>query len=198
VLALVDLRAQTLEPVSLTVPDGQCVAIQGASGSGKSLLLRAVADLDPHDGDAEVDGRRCSNMPAPQWRRLVGYVPAESGWWADSVREHFDAGIDLPALLSDLGLNKELAEASVSRLSTGERQRLALLRAMRPGVRALLLDEPTSGLDEASTARVERWLSSALAGGLSVLLVTHSAAQAGRLARRCFTLHDGRLGEQAT
>ncbi|MEZ5649409.1 MAG: ATP-binding cassette domain-containing protein [Burkholderiaceae bacterium] len=194
-LELHGLRALNLKPVDLSVAAGQCLAIMGDSGSGKSLLLRAIADLDPHDGDAAVDGRWCRSMPATEWRRMVSYVPAESGWWAERVREHFAADADLPSMLASLRLKAALAESAVTQLSTGERQRLALLRALRPGVRVMLLDEPTSGLDEGSTAAVEAWLGKVLARGLCVLLVTHSAAQAARMAVRRVLLADGALWE---
>lgn len=194
-LELKQLRRLHLHPTDLRIDAGECVAVQGTSGCGKSLLLRAVADLDPHEGDAAIEGQWCSRMPAAQWRRQVRYVPAESGWWHDDVRSHFPADADLAPAMARLGLGPELAAAPVARLSTGERQRLALLRALSPGVRALLLDEPTSGLDEDSTARVEDWLHETMTGGISVLLVTHSDAQARRLARRRLLLRDGRLQE---
>src|SRR5215467_12741386 len=70
---------------------GECVALQGASGVGKSLLLRAIADLDPNEGFVELHGMPRETTPAPVWRKHVTYVAAESGWWADTVQEHFTA-----------------------------------------------------------------------------------------------------------
>lgn len=197
-LELRQLRALHLQPLNLTLSDGECVAIQGPSGCGKSMLLRAVADLDPHHGDAAVDGHWCSQMAAPAWRRQVALVPAESGWWDEQVRPHFKPDIDLPAGMARLDLKPELADGPVQRLSTGERQRLALLRALSPGVRVLLLDEPTSGLDAASAHAVEGLLQEALGQGVSILLVTHSAAQVARLASRRFCMHHGHLIQEPT
>ncbi|MEZ5729219.1 MAG: ABC transporter ATP-binding protein [Burkholderiaceae bacterium] len=194
-LELRGIRVLSLSPIELTLPDGKCISIQGESGSGKSMLLRAVADLDPHDGDAALDGEACSRMPAPEWRRRVVYVPADSGWWHDAVRDHFPPEADLQALLREMDLKPDLADGPVSRLSTGERQRLALLRALGPQVRVLLLDEPTSGLDERGTRRVEAWLQRAMQAGVGVLLVTHSPEQAKRLAQRRMILRDGVLEE---
>jgi ABC-type bacteriocin/lantibiotic exporter with double-glycine peptidase domain len=76
-------------------------AIVGASGSGKSLFLRALADLDPHRGAIFLDDTACAEIPAPQWRRRVGLLPAESQWWFDEVSAHFPegAGERLPAAL---------------------------------------------------------------------------------------------------
>ena len=79
---MLELRAlQRLHvgPISLELATGRCAAIEGRSGSGKSVLLRTIADLDPHEGDAALDGEACSQMPAPLWRRRVTYVAAASG-----------------------------------------------------------------------------------------------------------------------
>ena len=192
-LELRALHRLHIGPVDLRVEAGECVSVMGASGAGKSVLLRMVADLDPRAGEALLDGQPCSAMPAPAWRRQVTYVPAESGWWAETVAEHFAPDADLPALLPTLGLDAALAQAPVVRCSTGERQRLALLRALQPGNRVLLLDEPTSGLDDAARALVEQLLQSRLAAGVAVLMVTHDAAQAQRLAHRHFELVGGQL-----
>jgi len=180
-------------PVDLAVADGECVSVCGASGAGKSLLLRMIADLDPHTGDAALDGQSCAAMPATAWRARVRYVAAESGWWSEIVADHFAADADVAALLPVLGLPAEAARWPVARLSTGERQRLALLRALGPGVRVLLLDEPTSGLDADNVARVEALLRAQCAAGVAVVLVSHDDAQAARLAARRYRLCDGRL-----
>ncbi|MGH7042086.1 MAG: ATP-binding cassette domain-containing protein, partial [Acetobacteraceae bacterium] len=81
------------------------------------------------------------------------------------------------------------------RLSTGERQRLALLRALGSGPAVLLLDEPTGALDEGNTALVETLLAGLLAAGSTVLMVTHNPAQAARLGRRHLRLENRRLIE---
>jgi ABC-type multidrug transport system ATPase subunit len=183
-------------PIDLTVDAGTCVSISGKSGTGKSVLLRMIADLDPHEGDAALGGKSCAGMPAAQWRRHVGYLAAESGWWDTHVRAHFAPGIDFGALLPSLGIAADAANWPVARLSTGERQRLALLRALTPDTRVLLLDEPTSALDASSTALVEALLHRQLDQGMTILLVTHSPAQADRLASRHLDMQDGRLVEK--
>ena len=155
-----------------------------------------VADLDPHEGDAFLAGGACSGMPAPAWRRQVGYVPADAGWWAETVAPHFPPDFDFSVLLPAVGIEAAARDWPVARLSTGERQRLALLRAMRPAVRVLLLDEPTSGLDPSAVAQVEALLRAHLARGGGLLLVTHDARQAARLAQRHFVIEDGQLRPQ--
>ena len=170
-------------PVSLEIGDGECVTLSGPSGVGKTLLLRAIADLDPNEGEAWLDGRPRSGMSGPAWRRQVVYVPSESAWWDERLRAHFP-GRRVPHLEA-LGLSRELLARPVSRLSSGERQRFALARALSVTPRALLLDEPTSALDPASTRRVEALLGRLRREqGLAVLWVSHDARQARRVGDR--------------
>jgi ABC-type iron transport system FetAB ATPase subunit len=182
-------------PFTFDVHAGECIAIQGPSGAGKSVLLRMLADLDPHDGDALLDGRAATSMPAPDWRARVVYQAAEPAWWEPTARAHVRPA-DLPFVetrLAALGLAPALLDTPIERLSTGERQRLALVRSLAREPRVLLLDEPTAALDPDAVARVEALLRDRLAHGMAMLLVTHAADQARRLAQRVFRLHDGRL-----
>lgn len=75
-LVLHQLRTRHVGPIELTVAAGECVCLRGASGSGKSLLLRAIADLDPHQGEARLDARSCAATLPPEWRRQVALVMA--------------------------------------------------------------------------------------------------------------------------
>jgi ABC-type multidrug transport system ATPase subunit len=108
------------------------------------------------------------------------------------VASHFAAEPSPAALLEAVGISDALGW-SVSRLSSGERQRLALIRALQLDPKVLLLDEPTSSLDEAATQQVETLLKYRLASGAAILLVTHDPAQADRLAARQFTMNAGQL-----
>lgn len=194
-LELLSLQRLHVGPVDLRLDAGECIAIQGRSGSGKSVLLRMAADLDVHDGDCALGGARCSQMPAPEWRRQVTYVAPDSGWWAEGIADHFASPAALRALLPRVGLAPEAVGWPVARLSTGERQRLALLRAVANRPRVLLLDEPTSGLDFDTRTQVEALLREQLQAGCAILLVTHDPDLAQRLARRRFTMDAGRLQE---
>jgi ABC-type multidrug transport system ATPase subunit len=194
-LTIHELQRSGLEVTGLDVGDGECVAVMGPSGAGKSLLLRAIADLDPNRGRISVNGAERERMAATEWRRKVGYVPAESGWWETRVADHFS---DIPraaALLADVGLSSDALDWPVGRLSTGEKQRLALIRALILDPAVLLLDEPTSALDEDTTQRVEQLLRSRLRQGVSIVLVTHDKRQAERLAARIVQIRNGRLLE---
>lgn len=115
------------------------------------------------------------------WRRQVTYVAAEPGWWSDTVQEHFTDWNDAVPLITRLGLPPDCGPWPIQRLSSGERQRLALVRALALRSRVLLLDEPTSALDSASAAAVESLVTERVLGGTSVVWSTHDNAQARRV-----------------
>jgi ABC-type multidrug transport system ATPase subunit len=176
------LKVRGLPPLSFDVPQGECLAIEGRSGIGKTLLLRALADLDRCDGQIFLDGESRDEMSAPLWRRRVRYVAAEPAWWAPTVRAHIDQAVRADRLLAALGLETAHLDRPIKDLSTGERQRLALIRALSDEPRVLLLDEPTSGLDTASAALVEEMIRFQCLAGRIILLVSHDTAQVDRLA----------------
>ncbi|MCW6512113.1 ABC transporter ATP-binding protein [Lichenifustis flavocetrariae] len=182
-------------PFSVSFDLGSCAVLQGPSGVGKSLFLRMIADLDPNTGTVTLDGTDRTAMPAPMWRRLVTYVAAESGWWAETVAEHMRDVAAARALMPDLGLDPDLLDAPVARLSTGERQRSALVRAVVGRPRFLLLDEPTSALDAASRDRVETMLGGLKSTGLGFVIVSHDSKQAERLGDRHFVMAQDNLTE---
>jgi putative ABC transport system ATP-binding protein len=189
------LRSAFAGPFELDLGKGQCAAITGPSGSGKSLFLRMIADLDPNDGEVWLNGRERASMAAPEWRRQAIYVSAESGWWADTVIEHFPAQRrgDIENLSGRLGVRADLLDAPVAQLSTGEKQRLSLVRALLPHPPVLLLDEPTGPLDEESVTRVEALLQERMLSGTSILLVTHDPKQAERMGVQRYRMMAGQL-----
>ena len=193
VLKIQQLTRPGLSPVDLEVGERECIAISGPSGAGKSIFMRAIADLDPNEGEVSLSGLNRESFPAPHWRRQVVYVPAEAGWWADRVAGHFpDPDFAAPTMVR-LGLPAKALDWEVAKLSTGEKQRLALTRALLVGPRVLLLDEPTSGLDPETATKVEGLLHERLADGAAIILITHDAAQAKRMASRRLVMEDGVL-----
>ena len=195
VLQVRGLRTSLLKPTSLSLSAGECIAVRGPSGAGKTLLLRALADLDPNEGLVCLNGRDRATIPGPEWRRLVGYMPAEPGWWADTVSDHFSDWTAALTLVRDLGFPDEAKVWPIARLSTGERLRLALIRALMVRPKVLLLDEPTAALDPASVTAVESLIATQVRAGLAVLWVTHDADQAKRIAQRCLMVRDGQVRE---
>ena len=134
-------------------------------------------------------------MPAPVWRRSVALLVAESQWWSAIVGDHFADGVDAD-WLARLDLPAAAMAWQVARCSTGERQRLALLRTLTQAPAVLLLDEPTGNLDEENTLRVESLLADyRLQRQAALLWVSHDKRQIERVAQRHFVLDHGQLHE---
>lgn len=189
-LSIKNLSNRLLADVNIDVNAGQCVCIHGESGSGKTLLLRAIADLDENSGEVELDGLSRNTTPANIWRQQVMYLPAESHWWLEDAGSHFISdNVDFTAL----ALPDEITSWSVSRLSTGEKQRLSLLRALDYQPKVLLMDETTANLDDENTHRVEALIRNKLNQGLTVIWVSHSAAQRQRMADSSWQISAGHL-----
>jgi putative ABC transport system ATP-binding protein len=203
---------RAVDDVSLTVARGELVALYGPSGSGKTTLLKLIAAvLAPDSGEVIVAGRdvtRLSDREAARYRlRDVGFVLQTFHMLAGlsaidnaslkliglgmNVRE---AHQRMTPLLSRLGLD-ERADHRVSQLSMGERQRVAIAKALSTEPGLLLTDEPTGSLDTRRGAEVLALLSELCRErGTAVLLVTHDP-QAAAVADRVFALRDGRLVE---
>lgn len=197
------LRIRSLTSAIVDVSDihvlpGRPVALVGASGSGKSSLLRAIVDLDRNEGDVQLNGDRRSDLPAPEWRRRVTYIPAEPGWWGERVGDHLhgpagDGDDDSHDLRLALGLSHVKPDQPIEQLSTGERQRLALALGLARNPTALLLDEPTAALDDDNRAQVETILDPMIASGLILIMATHDPEQARRLGLQRLEIRAGRI-----
>ncbi|WP_234981099.1 ABC transporter ATP-binding protein [Desulfopila aestuarii] len=192
----------TKGPYSFSVAAGECVGLSGRSGIGKTQLLRAMADLIPCTGNVVLNGIDAQKIPAPRWRQMVGMVPADPQWWFDLVGDHFPKNEQMDTLLPTLerlGFAMDVLNWEVSRLSTGERQRLALIRALVPEPIVLLLDEPSSALDATHTNSLEELLAELRQSKeLGIVWVSHDPAQLRRVANRIFTLEEHTLLEIVT
>jgi len=187
------LTVGPLQDVCLALAPGEILGISGPSGSGKSRLLRALADLDPHSGILRCGGQDADALSGPAWRRQVRYLPAESAWWSERVGDHFPLPPE-STTLARLGLTPAALEWSVTRLSSGERQRLALLRALADRPRVLLLDEPTANLDTGNRLAAEALVGDyARTEAAGVIWVSHDSAQLARVATRRLVVQAGRL-----
>ncbi|MDH5191873.1 MAG: ATP-binding cassette domain-containing protein [Gammaproteobacteria bacterium] len=195
-LLIKQLKTALFGPVDLSVNEGECVCLSGVSGSGKTLLLRSIADLDPHEGDVMLGNETCSAMDAHEWRRQVGLLSSESQWWFEQVGQHFKQPTS--DWFEKLGFNNEVMHWQVSRLSSGEKQRLALARLLENNPKVLLLDEPTANLDKENTALVENLVRCLTEkNNTTVLWVSHDADQIKRVASRHFRFSQGGLEEAA-
>jgi putative ABC transport system ATP-binding protein len=190
-----------LRELDLAIGAGATVVL-GPSGSGKSTLLRLLDRLvDPDAGRVRFRGEDVRSLDPLDLRRravLMPQLPAPlPGTVAANVR--YGPGlvgreIDPRPVLAMAGLAEDFAERDARRLSVGEQQRMMLARALALEPEVLLLDEPTAALDDEAKEGVERTLAE-LRGraGLSLVLVTHEAAQADRLAERVVRIADGRV-----
>jgi putative ABC transport system ATP-binding protein len=189
---------------SFTLRSGEVVAITGASGAGKSSVLRLLNRLDaPSGGHVWLAGVETSAMDVRELRRRVGMVMQQANLFPGTVAENVGYGPALrgealaPAALDELLRTVGLAgyaERDVAALSGGEAQRVSLARTLANRPQVLLLDEPTSALDDAAKLVVEEALLSAIKGMEGAcLIVTHDAAQASRLAGRTLVMREGVL-----
>lgn len=194
-----------LNNVSLTVAPSSCHAIVGATGSGKSLLLESIVGIrHPLSGSIALNGRDITDLPIEQ--RYISYVPQDLALFPHlSVRENilFGArvrgiqddvhGALVERLVASVGIGS-LLDRSVTNMSGGERQRVALVRALATGNRFLLLDEPFSALHEG----LRRELLFVLMElhkmhGLTVLIVTHDTEEAFFLSDTMLVLLGGEV-----
>ena len=178
------LQVLQLNPFDLIIKSTDIIMLNGISGSGKSKILRAIADLDPHQGDIYFNNQNKNQLSAHQWRKKITLVPAESAWWAETVIEHFKQPPDINQLTA-LALTEKILECPVNRLSSGEKQRLSILRALAIKPQVLLLDEITANLDAENSLKVEHLiLNYQQQNQIPILWVSHDLAQIKRLATK--------------
>jgi molybdate transport system ATP-binding protein len=195
--------------VALEVPTGQCLALAGPSGAGKTSILRMVAGTHtPAAGlvrfDQETWFDRARAISVPPERRRCGYVPQDHALFphlpawrnvAYGLRSTSRADRRSRALelLERFGLS-DRAHARPADLSGGERQRVALARALAIEPRVLLLDEPLAALDTRTRAAASRELAEVLnSAEMPAILVTHDFHEAALLGQRVAIIDRGRL-----
>lgn len=184
-------------PVDLQLKETEICMVSGPSGSGKSRFLKSLADLIYHKGEVLLDGQSMSAFPPNQWRAQVMYFSAESAWWKETAAEHFDSPPDRDSLLR-LKLPPSLLNEPIDNLSSGERQRMSLLRGLQYQPKVLLLDEVTANLDDALKSEVEQFVQDYLNRHKAVAIwISHQANQIANLAS-CHLSFSSRSDETAS
>jgi len=205
-----------LRGVSLALAPGDRLAVEGPTGAGKTVLLRALALLDPvTEGEVRFRGLPPADREVPTFRCRVAYLHQSPALAEGTVEEnlrlpfglavHRNGGADpgrgggydrarAVELLAALGRDEGFLGKEREDLSGGERQIAALVRLLQLEPEVLLLDEPTAALDPATTARAEELLTAwAGAAGRAWIWVSHDPEQGARLADRRLRLDGGRI-----
>jgi putative ABC transport system ATP-binding protein len=198
-----------LDNVSLTIREGEFVAIMGPSGSGKSTLLNQIGSLDiPSEGDLFITGRNIREMDDRELTDLrlteIGYIfqkfnliPLLTAY--ENVEYPYilrhrkpDSNGHVTALLESVGIDEAMATHKPPELSGGQQQRVAIARALVNDPAILLCDEPTGNLDSKTGAQIMDMLRDLNRQGRTVIMVTHDPNTA-EFADRTITIMDGRV-----
>lgn len=205
------LEVAALRGISITIDEGEYVAVMGPSGSGKSTLMHIIGCLDvPSDGSYRLAGEDVGAMPESQLadvrNRRVGFVFQQFNLlaWMTALRN-----VELPLLYRSVGKaqRRERAIEALERvglgdrighrpseLSGGEQQRVAVARALVTQPDVLLADEPTGNLDSASTAAILSLLDELHGSDRTIVVITHETDVARR-SKRTVRLLDGLVSE---
>ena len=183
-----------LSATDLEMSKAEMLCLVGPNGSGKTSLLHAIAGIGSPAGEAVVAGEDVRSAgPSPR-RRLLSYLPATRDVaWPVSARDLIELGAEVGAdepLLEALGI-EALADRRVDRLSTGERSRVLIARALSGRPKLLLLDEPTANLDPLWQLRLMDLLKELAARGHGVIAALHDLDLAARYADRLLIMKEG-------
>lgn len=187
--------AGRLRPCDFRMEGAGLVCLVGPNGSGKTSLLHALARIGPATGEVRIDGLRPEDLPAERRKRLLSYLPASrDSAWPLTVRDLVRLGAgaaEADEAMAELDLVR-FAGRRIDRLSTGERSRALIARALAPKPRLLLLDEPVANLDPLwQLTLMERLRVATRNGGQGAIVAMHDLDLAARYADRLVLMAAG-------
>ncbi len=192
-----------LHGVSLSVSEGEVVAIIGRNGVGKTTTMRAIMGLlERRTGSIKVKGKETISSPPETIARLgVGFVPEERGIYSSlDVTDNLllppklaDGGASLDEIYELFPNLRERRRSQGTRLSGGEQQMLAIARVLRTGANVFLLDEPTEGLAPVIVEQICAVIEGMKAKGHTIILVEQNFHVASQLADRHYAMEHGRI-----
>lgn len=200
-----------LSDISLAIRPGTVTVITGATGSGKTALMRILAGaIAPSEGRVTLDGLDARSWPSDQWARLVGYVPQEITFFPGTVAANIarfdpaasgEAIVYAAQLVGAHDMIMRLPDGYATRIgaggvatSSGQKQQIALARAMFTAPKVLILDEPNAHLDAEGESALFRALAAARNEGAGILITAHRNTVL-KVADRVLMLQNGRLAQ---
>ena len=199
-------ESHILHGIDLSVGRGECVALMGKNGAGRTTTLRAIMGLTgSRSGSIMVNGREVIDWPPHRIAWLgVGYCPEERGIYASLTAEEnlllpprvASGGMSLEQIYEMFPILRERRTSQGSRLSGGEQQMLALARILRTGARLLLLDEISEGLAPVIVQRLGQVVKELRQSGLTIVLVEQNLGFAAPLVDRMYVIEHGRIVAQ--
>jgi branched-chain amino acid transport system ATP-binding protein len=204
-------KAVALQNVSMTVGEGEFVAVLGPNGAGKSTLLKAISRAQPSTGTLTLRGESLQDCPAhavvgrgichcPEGRRLFPELSVLKNLMLGAFLRRDKAAVqdDLARVYALFPILKERGSQTVSTLSGGQQQMVAIGRALMGRPSLLLLDEPSVGIAHRLKIEIFDAIKRIQQGGVAILMAEQDAQSALRIADRVYVLEHGRIGREGT